>query len=281
MTIDIERLNGEMLGFYETIVPLRLREAVCYSLLAGGKRLRPLFLLHLLEAFGVTVNDAHYQLAATVELIHTGSLIHDDLPAMDDDDYRRGQLTNHKAFDEATAILAGDALFLDPYLLLSELELPADRIVALVRELALASGSRGMVAGQMLDMTSEGKVLTRSELQELHALKTGKMLTFPFVAAGIVAGKADSEIEKLRTVGEMVGLAFQIRDDILDVTADFASLGKTPGKDVLEEKSTYVALLGLEGAKAALSEGLTDAIRRLSELGVKGKVVEMIQGLTL
>ncbi|WP_105152386.1 polyprenyl synthetase family protein, partial [Streptococcus suis] len=199
---------------------------------------------------------AHYQVAACVELIHTGSLIHDDLPAMDNDDYRRGRLTNHKVYDEATAILAGDSLFLDPFGFLAQVDLPAETILALVRELSQASGTFGMVAGQVLDMAGEGQNLTLEQLQAIHANKTGKLLTFPFVAAGLIAGQSNAVISHLRQAGQLVGLAFQVRDDILDVTATFEEIGKTPQKDVLAEKSTYPALMGLEASKVFLEDSL-------------------------
>lgn len=264
-------------------IPAQLAASARYSLLAGGKRLRPLVFLELLEGFGLSLNPSHYQIALAVELIHTGSLIHDDLPAMDNDDYRRGVLTNHKKFDEATAILAGDTLFFDPFFLLAESDLPSSVIVDLTRELAYASGSFGMVAGQVLDMAGEGKTLSLCEIEQIHQLKTGRLLTFPFVAAGIVAGKSRTEIESLRKIGQQFGLAFQIRDDILDITATFAELGKTPGKDILEEKSTYVAHLGLDGAKKALHEQLTAVKAQLTELSVMPKtpLFELIEKLDM
>ena len=243
-----------------------LTQSIQYSIQAGGKRIRPLFLLETLQAFGVTITTEHLKVAGAVELIHTSSLIHDDLPAMDNDDFRRGKPTNHKVFGEAQAILAGDALLLDPYLLLANADLPSGVVVALVKELALASGSHGMVAGQVLDMDGETQALTFEQLKQIHALKTGKMLTFPFVAAGLIAQQSDEVILSLRNLGEKVGQAFQIRDDILDVTATFDQIGKTPGKDEVADKSTYVKLLGLAGAKAELSANLAAAEGILVEL---------------
>ena len=195
------------------------------------------------------ITIAHAQVAAALEMIHTGSLIHDDLPAMDDDDFRRGRLTNHKKFGEALAILAGDALFLDPYALIAQADLPNEIKVDLVASLSLSSGSMGMVAGQVLDMEGEGKHLNLEELQTIHANKTGKLLAFPFQAAGVIAGLDENLQKQLKTVGELIGLAFQVRDDILDVTASFEEIGKTPQKDLQAEKSTYPALLGLDEAK--------------------------------
>lgn len=262
----LQQLEETMAGFYKPQVAERLNQAVLYSLQAGGKRIRPLLLLTLLESFGVELKQAHYQVAACVELIHTGSLIHDDLPAMDDDDYRRGRLTNHKKFDEATAILAGDSLFLDPFGFLAQVDLPAETILALVRELSQASGAFGMVAGQVLDMAGEGQKLSLEQLQVIHANKTGKLLTFPFVAAGLIAGKSDEVIHHLRKAGQLVGLAFQVRDDILDVTATFEEIGKTPQKDLLAEKSTYPALMGLEASKVFLEDSLNQASSELDQV---------------
>ena len=278
----MNRLNQELIKFYKKAdIPQHLADAVTYSLAAGGKRIRPLLFLKMLESLGVTLETAHYQVAATVEMIHAGSLIRDDLPAMDNDDYRRGQLTNHKKFDEATAILAGDALFLDPYYLLATLSLPAATVVSLVKELSFASGSLGMVAGQILDMEGEGKNLSLEQVKEIHHLKTGRMLTFPFVAAGIIAEQSEEVIAKLREIGQNLGLAFQIRDDIIDVTGTFEEIGKTPGKDQVEEKSTYVALLGLKGAQEALEELLTAVKSDLAQITSSAEIVEIIESLEI
>ena len=240
-----------------------LREAVLYSIHAGGKRIRPYLLLEVLESLQVPITLAHAQVAAALEMIHTGSLIHDDLPAMDDDDFRRGRLTNHKKFGEALAILAGDALFLDPYALIAQADLPNEIKVDLIASLSLSSGSMGMVAGQVLDMEGEGKHLNLEELQTIHANKTGKLLAFPFQAAGVIAGLDKNLQKQLKTVGELIGLAFQVRDDILDVTASFEEIGKTPQKDLQAEKSTYPALLGLDEAKVFCNRTLDQANEKL------------------
>ena len=255
-----EKLQGvekAIEGFYETkqIAP-RLVKSILYSVHAGGKRIRPLLLLELLEAFHAPILEAHFQVAAALEMIHTGSLIHDDLPAMDNDDYRRGQLTNHKKFGEDLAILAGDSLFLDAFGCVAEADLPASIQVQLIALLSDASGTAGMVAGQVLDMEGEGASLTLDQLQVIHANKTGRLLAYPFQAAGILLELEPAVATLLEEIGLHLGLAFQIRDDILDVTADFASLGKTPQKDLQAEKSTYPALLGLDGAQAYLDREL-------------------------
>ena len=263
----IRQIGLTIQEFYQSKeVSADLTETILYSIEAGGKRIRPLLLLELLEGFGLELTPAHFQVAAALEMIHTGSLIHDDLPAMDNDDYRRGRLTSHKKFGEDMAILAGDSFFLDSYGLVAMAELPSQVKVDLIAELSLAAGSFGMVAGQVLDMQGEGRKLTMDQLQTIHANKTGKLLAYPFVAAGIIAQTGQSVLGKLRQAGELLGLAFQVRDDILDVTASFEQIGKTPQKDLAAEKSTYPALLGLDGARAFFDETLEQAKSLLEQL---------------
>ena len=263
----IRQIGLTIQEFYQSKeVSADLTETILYSVEAGGKRIRPLLLLELLEGFGLELTPAHFQVAAALEMIHTGSLIHDDLPAMDNDDYRRGRLTSHKKFGEDMAILAGDSLFLDPYGLVAMVELPSQVKVDLIAELSLAAGSFGMVAGQVLDMQGEGRKLTMDQLQTIHANKTGKLLAYPFVAAGIIAQTGQSVLGKLRQAGELLGFAFQVRDDILDVTASFEQIGKTPQKDLAAEKSTYPALLGLDGARDFFDETLEQAKSLLGQL---------------
>jgi len=263
----IRQIGLTIQEFYQSKeVSADLTETILYSVEAGGKRIRPLLLLELLEGFGLELTPAHFQVAAALEMIHTGSLIHDDLPAMDNDDYRRGRLTSHKKFGEDMAILAGDSLFLDPYGLVAMAELPSQVKVELIAELSLAAGSFGMVTGQVLDMQGEGRKLTMDQLQAIHDNKTGKLLAYPFVAAGIIAQTSQSVLGKLRQAGELLGLAFQVRDDILDVTASFEQIGKTPQKDLAAEKSTYPALLGLDGARAFFDETLEQAKSLLEQL---------------
>lgn len=284
-----EKLQGvekAIEDFYEAkqIAP-HLVESILYSVHAGGKRIRPLLLLELLEAFHAPILEAHFQVAAALEMIHTGSLIHDDLPAMDNDDYRRGQLTNHKKFGEDLAILAGDSLFLDAFGCVAEADLPASIRVQLIALLSDASGTAGMVAGQVLDMEGEGASLTLDQLQVIHANKTGRLLAYPFQATGILLELEPAIATHLEEIGLHLGLAFQIRDDILDVTADFASLGKTPQKDLQAEKSTYPALLGLDGAQDYLDRELDvceDLLNRISQqvdfdgTGIK-KIIERLR----
>ena len=263
-----------------------LRESVLYSIHAGGKRIRPFLLLEVLEALQITICPAHAQVAAALEMIHTGSLIHDDLPAMDDDDFRRGRLTNHKKFGEALAILAGDALFLDPYALIAQVDLPSQVKVDLIANLSLASGSLGMVAVQVLDMEGERQELSLEELQTIHANKTGKLLAFPFQAAAILASLDEKMQLQLKTVGELIGLAFQVRDDVLDVTASFEEIGKTPQKDLQAEKSTYPALLGLPKAIEFCNQTLDQANEKLEEISQlvafdKDSIVKIVESLRI
>ena len=263
----LARIGQAIETFYaKKAVSADLIEAILYSVNAGGKRIRPLLLLELLEGLGLELTEAHFQVAAALEMIHTGSLIHDDLPAMDDDDYRRGRLTSHKKFGEAMAILAGDSLFLDSYALIAEAALPSQIKVNLIAELSLAAGTFGMVGGQVLDMQGEGKDISLAELQNIHANKTGKLLTYPFVAAGLIAEVGESQQEKLKAIGQLLGLAFQVRDDILDITANFEDLGKTPQKDVAAEKATYPAILGLNGARRFFEEQLEATEHLLAEV---------------
>ena len=232
-----------------------LREAVLYSIHAGGKRIRPYLLLEVLDSLQVPITQEHAQVAAALEMIHTGSLIHDDLPAMDNDDFRRGRLTNHKVYGEALAILAGDALFLDPYALIAQADLPSQTKVDLIANLSLASGSMGMVAGQVLDMEGEGQQLSLEELQTIHANKTGKLLAFPFQAAGIIAGLDENLQKQLKTVGELIGLAFQVRDDVLDVTASFEEIGKTPER-FASRKVNLSCFVGIRSGDSILQSNL-------------------------
>ena len=284
-----EKIDAAIRDYYQKKnlpVSNELITAILYSVDGGGKRIRPLIFLDLLEGFGLELTDSHFDVAASLEMIHTGSLIHDDLPAMDNDDYRRGRLTNHKKFDEATAILAGDSLFLDPFNLLAQTELSSEIRVQLIQALSHASGTFGMVGGQMLDMKGEGQELDLSQLAQIHEHKTGKLLTFPFVAAGIVAQQGLEVLDNLQEAGQLIGLAFQVRDDILDVTADFEALGKTPGKDVVAGKSTYPALLGLDKSYDILEESLNKAeaiFRNLAESQgfKKDSVIEIIERLRL
>lgn len=260
-----ERIDEILLSFYQKDHSL-LKESICYSIQAGGKRFRPILLVKILEGFGFKITTDVLKVGAALEMIHTSSLIHDDLPAMDNDDYRRGILTNHKKFGEANAILAGDALLLDPYQLLSTVNFDAKIVVKLVSALAKASGFQGMVGGQSIDINSENQVISYELLKELHAKKTGAMIVFPFIAAGIIANVTAETTIQLEQLGAHIGLAFQIRDDIIDVTESFEILGKTPQKDIAENKATYVSLFGLQKAKQLLNEQLDKSEELLEQI---------------
>ncbi len=230
--------------------PSRLHTAMRYSLEAGGKRLRPVLVLAAAEFCGVT-DDAAVPAAVALECVHTYSLIHDDLPCMDNDDLRRGRPTAHKAFDEATALLAGDALLTQAFALLATSY--ADRpalATALVRELADTAGSRRLIGGQMEDLLAEKKAdATAAELEFIHLNKTAAMIETSLVMGGLIGGADDVAVATLRRAGRHLGLAFQIIDDVLDATADSATLGKTPGKDARAGKTTYVGLHGLDPSR--------------------------------
>ncbi|SDI96274.1 polyprenyl synthetase family protein [Salimicrobium halophilum] len=227
----------------------RLRDSILYSMRAGGKRLRPLLMKNTFDSF-TKKNASYISAAIALEMIHTYSLIHDDLPAMDDDDTRRGMKTNHREFDEATAILAGDSLLTMSFETISSDEnLSSEEKVFLIKELSRAAGPRGMVSGQMWDMEYENQETDVDTLKTIHLNKTGRLIAFSMVAGGYLAGVGAKKIEKLRRAGEAVGLIFQIQDDILDVTGDKDKLGKPVGSDETNEKSTYPKLMGLEGAK--------------------------------
>ena len=228
--------------------PARLHAAMRYSLEAGGKRLRPVLVLAAAELFGVRDDDA-LPAAVALECVHTYSLIHDDLPCMDNDDLRRGRPTAHKQFDEATALLAGDALLTHAFALLAG-NYPDKLAAALVRELADAAGSRRLIGGQMEDLLAENKSdVTPGDLEFIHLNKTAAMLEAALVMGGLIGGANEDAIATLRRAGRHLGLAFQIIDDILDATADTATLGKTAGKDAKAGKTTFVKLHGLEASQ--------------------------------
>lgn len=237
-----------------TNVSETLRSSMAYSINAGGKRIRPLLVLATLEDLGVESKDA-LTVACAAELLHTYSLIHDDLPCMDDDNFRRGKPTNHIVYGEGVAVLAGDALQTLAFGSLTHLsDTSAQDTIRIIRLLSDASGATGMVGGQMLDIEGETKSVSLSELETIHVNKTGALLSFCIGAGAILAGLDEEKSAKLKDFAYHIGLAFQIQDDILDITSTTEELGKTAGSDALSEKSTYPSLLGLEGAMARLAE---------------------------
>ena len=254
----------------ESRMPERLHRAMRYSALGGGKRLRPLLTYATGRALGIPLEQLDGP-ACAVEFIHVYSLIHDDLPAMDDDDLRRGKPTCHKAFDEATAILAGDALQALAFHVLAHdptMAVPAEQRIAMIETLATASGSFGMVGGQAIDLDSVGKALDLPSLENMHIRKTGALIRASVKLAAQAKVPADSELaEKLDHYAKCIGLAFQIKDDILDEESDTATLGKTQGKDRDHNKPNYPALLGLAGAKEKALELHEAALASLADFG--------------
>jgi farnesyl diphosphate synthase len=251
-----------------TAVPTKLHAAMRYTALGGGKRVRPL----LVYASGALFNadaQALARAACAVEMIHAYSLVHDDMPCMDDDELRRGKPTVHVAYDEATALLVGDALQSQAFQVLAESDtLPPARMVAMLRLLAEAAGSSGMCGGQAIDLDSVGLSLTREELERMHQLKTGALLRAS-VVLGALAGRdlEPRELDALAAYSKAIGLAFQVVDDVLDATADSATLGKTAGKDAADNKPTYVSILGLEPSRQLAEQLRREAHEALAPFG--------------
>lgn len=258
----IKLLEEKLAGSINDLqAPPVLKESMLYSLMAGGKRIRPLLLFATLDAFNQETEKGLHT-AAAIEMIHTYSLIHDDLPCMDDDDLRRGKPTNHKVFGEAIATLAGDALLTYSFQLIADIpEKWADpgTKLALIRELSIAAGAEGMVGGQVADMEGEGKKLAMEELEYIHIHKTGKLLKYSVLAGAMLANANEKEMELFGTFAHHLGLAFQIRDDILDLEGEEEKLGKRVGSDDEKEKNTYPSLLSMDGAKKALKEQIGKA----------------------
>jgi geranylgeranyl diphosphate synthase type II len=253
----------------ETTPPSTIHRAMRYSLFAGGKRIRPVLCL---EAVRTVVGEVEGAVTAAcpLELIHTYSLIHDDLPALDNDDYRRGKLTNHKVFGDAMAILAGDALLTLAFQVLAELPAPADRKARLMAELATASGTvGGMIGGQVADLEGEGKPPDAALLESIHRAKTGALLRASLRMGAIYAGASEAQYAALSCYGEHIGLAFQIVDDILDVEESSEALGKTAGKDAAQHKITFPAVYGLEASRAMAETECGHAHRVLEPFGTR------------
>lgn len=225
-----------------------LGEAMSYSLLAGGKRLRPLIILSCAKSAGLKTHEV-IDMACAMEMIHTYSLIHDDLPAMDNDDLRRGKPTNHKVFGEAMAILAGDALLNEAHRILIENYCTTFNGMKAALEISSCAGKDGMILGQVLDIESEHRKITFDELKEIHRNKTGALLKASFKAPFLLGGADENTVALSEKIGELTGILFQIQDDILDVTGTAESLGKTPGKDLKSDKNTYVSFEGLEKSR--------------------------------
>lgn len=266
----------------QTLVPAqagplsRIMESMRYSLFAGGKRLRPILLLAAADAVGA-VGSRFLQSACALEMIHTYSLIHDDLPAMDDDDYRRGRLTNHKVFGDGMAILAGDGLLTLAFeTLLSQPEVAPEILARVAREVAQAAGPAGMVGGQAIDLESEGQLPSPDVMKLMHRLKTGALFRASLRAGAMLGGGSEEDLRSLTDYAEHFGLAFQITDDILDVTGTEEALGKPIGSDEKNQKATYVSVYSLTEARRMAQAAVSDAVAALERFGDRAWVLRSL-----
>ena len=268
----LDRLLSTAMHEGEATRPPRLLEAMRYAALSPGKRLRPFLLIESARLFGAT-GTAVANCAAALECMHAYSLVHDDLPAMDDDDYRRGKLTVHRAFDEATAILAGDALLTIAFDIIASLDIDAEIRVALVKLLARASGAGGMAGGQHLDLANEGRPADESAVRGMQAMKTGALIRFACEGGALIGGAEPADQGRLRRFGETLGLAFQIADDLLDATGSPEATGKATAKDARRGKATLVALYGIEKARAMLTTVVSEARSLLAPYAARADVL--------
>ena len=269
MQRKMDLINQQLNEIYTENMALNkdLAKAMNYSLMAGGKRLRPILIMAAADALGVDC-EKFLRLSTSIEFIHTYSLIHDDLPAMDNDDYRRGKLTNHKVFGEALAILAGDALLTMAFeIIATDKNVDAETKVKIITEMSKAAGAEGMVGGQVIDMQSENKKIDIQTLKQMHAAKTGALFCAAIRSGAILAGADEKQLANLTEYARQFGLAFQITDDILDVVGDEKTIGKPVGSDEKNHKSTYVTLGSLESAKALAQEAVDKAKASLVDFG--------------
>ncbi|BCV21773.1 polyprenyl synthetase family protein [Moorella sp. Hama-1] len=262
--------------------PSAIHQAMHYSLFAGGKRLRPILVLAAGEAMG-SRPEPLLPAACAVELIHTYSLIHDDLPAMDNDDYRRGRPTCHRVYGEAMALLAGDALLTQSFAVLSRAPagIPAERVLRATEELAVAAGSQGLIGGQVVDMEAEGQAATIATVDYIHSHKTGSLIRACLRLGGILGGAGEEQLDLLTRYGEALGLAFQITDDILDITGDLSRMGKEGGVDVARGKATYPACLGLAASRQKAGELCREAEDCARALGPAAAPLVLLAGFVL
>ena len=284
-TADIRRVDDAIRAVLPRgrSVPLTVRRAMVYSLFPGGKRLRPLLALATCRACGGRVRDV-LPAAAALEMIHTYSLIHDDLPALDDDDLRRGRATSHRVFGEAMAILAGDALLTHAFEVAATLPAGAARDrrrLQAIQVLARAAGVSGMIAGQVMDLETEGRPYSYARLQRIHRGKTGALISAAVQIGGIMAGASPSVLRRLARYGDGIGLAFQIIDDILDREGSVERLGKRTGKDARARKATFPALLGMEASRRRARRAVEEAVRALGPLGRRGRPLAEIAAFVL
>jgi geranylgeranyl diphosphate synthase, type II len=260
----------------ENVQPSSIHQAMRYSVFAGGKRIRPILCLETARIFEPEVSNALYP-GCAIEFIHTYSLIHDDLPALDNDDLRRGKPTSHKKFGESTAILAGDALLTLAFESIAAAPVSPERRVAMVTEIASAAGTvNGMVGGQVADLESEGKQVGPETLEYIHRSKTAALIRASATSGALCAGAASEDVKRLRRFGETIGWAFQVTDDILDVEESSAALGKTAGKDLAQQKATYPSVFGLERSHAIAEELSSKAI---AELQIYGERAERLRSI--
>jgi geranylgeranyl diphosphate synthase, type II len=257
--------------------PASIHQAMRHSVFAGGKRLRPILCMEAARMIAESLPDGVADLGAALEMLHTYSLIHDDLPALDNDDLRRGRPTCHKVFGEAIAILAGDALQTQAYEVLSRLKCPAEARVRIIEEIARGTGTvGGMIGGQVVDLEAEHSKPDADTLEYIHRSKTAALITASVVTGVLFAGAEDNAVEKLRSFGQSIGLAFQIVDDILDLTQTSEQLGKTAGKDTAAEKSTYPALFGIEESRKRADELIATAANALEAFGARAETMKAL-----
>ena len=261
----------------ETQDPVSIHKAMRHSVFAGGKRLRPVLCMEAGRMIAGSLPNKIEELGAALEMLHTYSLIHDDLPALDNDDLRRGRPTCHKVFGEALAILAGDALQTQAYEVLAGLDCPAEPRVRIIEEVARGTGTiDGMIGGQVVDLEAEHTRPTAEMLEYIHRSKTAALITASLVSGGLYAGAKDGEVKKLRAFGRSIGLAFQIVDDVLDVTQTSAQLGKTAGKDTAAQKATYPALFGIEESRHKADALVSTAFEELESFGERAETLKEV-----
>ncbi|HZW80337.1 MAG TPA: farnesyl diphosphate synthase [Candidatus Deferrimicrobiaceae bacterium] len=259
----------------ETQDPVSIHKAMRHSVFAGGKRLRPVLCMEAGRMIAGSLPEKIEELGAALEMLHTYSLIHDDLPALDDDDLRRGRATCHKVFGDAIAILAGDALQTRAYEVLARMECPAEARVRIIEEIAQSTGTiNGMIGGQVVDLEAEQMQPTTEMLEYIHRAKTAALIAASLVSGGLYAGAKDGEVKKLRAFGQSIGLAFQIVDDVLDVTQSSEQLGKTAGKDSAAQKATYPALFGIEESVHKADALVATAFSELESFGKRAETLK-------
>ena len=272
----VEKIENFLDEYLPISYPEEIFESMRYSLLAGGKRLRPVMCLEACRIFGGDIQKA-MPTACAFEMLHTQSLIHDDLPCMDNDDYRRGKLTNHRKFSESTAVLAGDALIsYGTQLIIEKSELSAEVVLKVLREHAIAAGAYGIIAGQIVDIAMEGQPYDAKILEFIHTHKTADLFKAVLKAGAIIANANDEQIKSMDNFGQKLGFAFQICDDILDEISTFEEMGKTMGKDKEEGKLTYTALFGLEKSKCKVNCLLDEACDILKKQNIQSKIFSSI-----